>query len=249
MKLVNLKELIRFNWQNLNRFLESKERYGKPWHGRCWLYFPQNKTINFEWNFLSRFCHSYIEFGPCGEYDLMISAAAPPISFWLSFDGFVPYKFWKDLNYNKKIGFSIHDWTMFVSILENDGCWNKEDPWWQSFSVDLSPIDLLFGKPKYHSEVLKESVVDIPMPEKSYKAKIKLCLDSWRRKGFSFLNVELYRAHIDMIEPIPKPGKGTTSYNCGEDALHGLTCQVDSIEAGIAEVVKSVLIDRRRYPL
>ena len=52
-----------------------------------------------------------------------------------------------------------------------------------------------------------------------------------------------------MKEPIPNPGKGTCSYNCGEDALHSLTCNVNTIEDGIGEVMKSVNKCRMAYPL
>jgi hypothetical protein len=113
----------------------------------------------------------------------------------------------------------------------------------------LNPATILFGETEYVSEVLEDKEIEIPMPEGTYRAKIKLCADSWIRPRFRTLKETILRAHIDMIDPISKPGKGTQSYNCGTDALYGMTCPADSCEDAIGEVVKSVLRDRRRYPL
>lgn len=213
----------------------------KLWYVRWFVHFSGNKSAHLEWNFKSKFCGAYIEMESWGDDELKFHLAFPPFAVWFGLNGFVP-KFILNKVKHRKIGWSIHDWTLWVSLWENPDKYPK-------FNINLDPRLLLFGDLQYNSKLLKEEIVDVPMPEKSYKMKVKLCEDTWIYKRIKICKHKIMRAHCDLIEPIPFPGKGTMSYNCGENALHGLTTQASSIEEAINKVIESVLDKRERYPL
>lgn len=52
---------------------------------------------------------------------------------------------------------------------------------------------------------------------------------------------------VDEGEQIPVPGKGTSEYNCGEDAVFGFTCPADSLADATFRLANSVLETRKRY--
>lgn len=250
-KILNfLKEKYEFHWQNLNDLPGHKNRQGHPfWAVRCSFHLKNDKQIGLEWNCKSSFCGSYISFSDWGEDDCKLHFAIPPASLWLTFEGFLPKSFLKK-THDKKIGWSIHTWKLWISLWENKMSWSSKDPKWWSFNFQLDPRIILFGDTTYDSEVLKEEEVEVPMPEKTYKMKVKLCEDKWSYEKLpSWFGQKVLKAHCDLIEPIPHPGKGTTDYNCGYDALHYIIMPATSIDDAIGKVVTNVLDKRRRYPL
>jgi hypothetical protein len=51
--------------------------------------------------------------------------------------------------------------------------------------------------------------------------------------------------NIDNDEPIPLPGKGTTSYNCGDDASYSISMVYrGSLEATAKEYAEGIVRDR-----
>ena len=61
------------------------------------------------------------------------------------------------------------------------------------------------------------------------------------------LTERVVRAEITPDTPIPHPGKGENSWDCGEDAIHSLTCQASTTHDAVGEIVKAVLRSRYRY--
>jgi hypothetical protein len=55
------------------------------------------------------------------------------------------------------------------------------------------------------------------------------------------------RAKITPDTPIPFPGKGENSWDCGEDATHSMTCNATNEQEAVAKLVASVLNDRYRH--
>jgi hypothetical protein len=52
---------------------------------------------------------------------------------------------------------------------------------------------------------------------------------------------------LDMKrDPVPFPGKGENSWDCGEDASYGFGCAAETLEEGIGKFVASKLRDRGR---
>ena len=145
----------------------------------------------------------------------------------------------------REITLSVHDWKAWFSIWKKEHEWSSSDPWWMSFNFSLNPLDL-FGSQNYDSQLVEAREVDVPMPEGTYKGTVELRADTWKRPHLPW-GKTILRTHIDMQEPIPHPGKGTTSYNCGDDATHGMCCTARTVEEGIGTLVASVLRNRKRY--
>jgi len=238
---------------------KPNDRYGSIFkRGKFSVYFDPNNNwgFSFSWDFWANFCHAYVEFDG-DETPVISSIAFPPVSFWLSLK-FPTWK-WKGWRYfcrnhawprytyceSRKFGFSIHHGTLWWSLWENKCSWSRSDPDWQSFRINFP--DLLLGRWKYSEETISEEDVEIPMPEKNYPATLKMFESTWKRP--LWFPKRLVRAKVEIPEGIPHPGKGTASWNCGEDATYGLTCKAKTPEEAIAAVVESVLGCRRRYPL
>lgn len=83
------------------------------------------------------------------------------------------------------------------------------------------------------------------MPEGCYPATVKIEERTWKRpRWFRKTRVDAY---VDIPDGIPHEGKGTASWNCGEDGLFGCGCEGDSIEKAVGHTVATVLDYRRRY--
>jgi len=205
------------------------------------------KSLGFEWCLKSKSCGMGIEFSLYGDRDINFYFALLPFAFYFNIDGFIPK--WSEYVEDKEIGWSIHDWTLWVDLWANKNSWSSTDPKWWSFNININPKTLILGEVVYSSELLNEKEVNVPMPEKSYKMNVKLTEDSWTHKRIPLFTKKILRAECDLKEGIPFPGKGTASYNCGEDALYGYSCKASTFEEAIGEVVTTVLTNRRRYPL
>jgi hypothetical protein len=147
----------------------------------------------------------------------------------------------------RNVGFSVHNWTLWVSLWAKAGTWSSSDPKWWSFNVSLNPMELLFGSTKYNvGTTIKDVTVDFPLPEGSYKGRVKLQANEWKRPRWPWPNI-IVRAHVDMEEPIPYTGKGENSWDCGDDYLHGSCFPCRTVEEAVGNVVGTVLDYRQRY--
>ena len=59
------------------------------------------------------------------------------------------------------------------------------------------------------------------MPEGSYRGRIKTKKVRWNRRWWN--GPWHYSAEIEVANGIPHPGKGSTSYNCSEDATYSMS--------------------------
>ena len=57
------------------------------------------------------------------------------------------------------------------------------------------------------------------------------------------------RIELEIEEGVPVPGKGTESYNCGEDCTYILSIPGDDEREVVNRFVKDVLYRREKYPL
>lgn len=240
-----LKKLIseKFHWQNLNDLPNGK--VGQPIYGRCWYRIIDEITLRFEWNLKAHFCHIYINFNK-GDDAISTSFALPPVAFWFSVENTylnkMFSKLFKDCYYGREFGIRIIEWIVFWNIFSSDWGWSSDIPKWKDGSINI--LDLLFGKQKYSTETISEKEIEVPMLEKNYKAKIKMFESTWKRPRW--FAEKLLRAEIDMIEPIPEPGKGTCDYNCGDDATFGITVPAKTPEEAVGKLVESVLESRMK---
>ena len=109
-------------------------------------------------------------------------------------------------------------------------------------------LDVFLGRAKYSAVELEKVETSIPMPERSYPCTVTMQRAEWRRPRWPFVR-RVLRAEVEIPGGVPHPGKGTESYNCGDDGLYGLTAPAQSVEDAIGMCVANVLDKRRRYPL
>ena len=248
---------VRFHSQNMN-----KSETGFPVHGRCWLYTGQ-KTTRVEWSLWSHFCSAGLSTDP-HDRATSLHASVPPISLWVNIPinshKLIKNKFWKRWN-NKydgyensheytsfsvfEFGFRMEDKAIYWESLKFDWGWSSKMPKWMSGS--FNPVDFVLGKTKYESKKLATHEVAIPMPEGSYPATITMDYTTWKRPRSPFYTKKGYYADIKMKKPIPHQGKGESDYDCGGDALHGLSREAKTVEEAIAATVKCALESRRKY--
>lgn len=238
-------------------------------HGRWWLHLRhpkgRDRSIGVEWLFggkswLGPGIEVHLSDGG-GDSDITFMLCGLGCFFHVGLEGVLGKRFREALGLYKPpkpgekyghwqsrdIGIRVHDGTCWVDIWGKHGSWSKQDPKWQRFNFSVDPRDL-FGKRTYESKVLEKVQVDIPLPEGTYPATMEIRLDSWGRSRWQGwpLRQEILRAHVDMLKPIPYPGKGENSWDCGEDGLHGSTLPARTVEEAIGKIVSSVLKTRTR---
>jgi hypothetical protein len=167
-----------------------------------------------------------------------LHVALPPFSFWLALP------LWS-VREDREVDVSIHNATIWWSIWRDPmGEWSRKVPRWRE--GNWCPVDTFLGRHKYTSHELSTRSVVIPMPEGSYLATVKLTRDVWKRPRWPFAR-EVFRATIDVPTGIPHEGKGENAWDCGKDALYGLTCRAATVDQAIARTVERVLASRRKY--
>ena len=173
-------------------------------------------------------------------------------------------RFWKILNLDREsrqrssdrdvqtfggerdISLRIFDGAIWWNLWSMSGCGRHDDPWWRRGNFD--PVDFALGCQRYHETVLDEAEVDIPMPEGTYRWRVKLLERTWKRPRWPWVERRAgFKADCIEGEHIPHPGKGENSYDCGSDATFGMSGPGETFEAAIAGVVETVLRSRRRY--
>jgi hypothetical protein len=263
---------MRFHWSNEND--KPGGRHGSPLrHGRAWLTLfnsrePQTReqeqrikyrpgiNINWEW-VLGKFALS-ASFGFCKSEDrgvsfsfaipflltLYVTLAGGPFA-WLAI-AVLPKKWNFDTGENRTIGFYIHDWAIWWTVWRDRmASWSRAIPRWRQGS--WHPLDTFLGLSKYSERPFYEGEIVVPMPERSYRGKIVLSEDSWKRPRWPFAQ-RLVRAKVDMLdgEQIPEPGKGENSYDCGEDAMYGWGGPCKSVSEAVGKIVESVTRTRSK---
>lgn len=232
---------MRFNYQDLNELTPKK--YLK--HGRCWL-----GPFRAEWAIPSRTFMLKFELGTHDEA-FQFSLGCGLFTLYLAYDNYKLSNFIQHKTKRKKakygngrvIGVAIHDGSIWIDLWNDPMEWSSEDPKWWTTTIHV--IDILLGKPKYSRRVLESRDVDIPMPERSYKAKAQLCLDSWSRSRWFSKSIKTI--NVDLEEPIPFQGKGENSWDCGVDGTSSYSGPAKSIPDGVGNLVGSVLSTRIRY--
>lgn len=250
---------MRFQWQNLTKEDRADKR-GLPWHGRAWFDFAEDNEMapcfRVEWLLGETRLGARIAFKPHDDDTIGAHIGVPLASLFFSMTAKhkrLVYRAVKwlaggptDINEkygSREIAISFHDGTLYWDLWTDPDGWTNKRPRWRDGHVNF--VDLLFGKTDYVSHVVARDVIVVPMPEGKYTGDCTLTEDVWTRPRGVARRVR--RAHIDMKEPIPFPGKGENSWDCGDDALHGLTTEARTFGDAIGAVVRDVMNSRFRH--
>lgn len=232
---------MRFHWQNLNEKKGGKTgsilRHGRAWLGLGRYYRP---TLRWEWRIPTTHFHLGVSFGEPYENTVQFTLACGLFALWVTFEG----RGWSWLPTDRRCELSFHDKALWIHPWSRTWEWNRNDSWWVR-GLTIHFDDLLLGRHKHASRTLSTHDVLIPMPEGCYPATVKIEEHTWKRpRWFRKTRVD---AWVDISTGIPHEGKGTASWNCGEDGLWGCGCTGASVEKAIGHVVATVLEYRRRY--
>lgn len=131
-------------------------------------------------------------------------------------------------------------WSFFHPTYE----WTSGTPWWRHHCFHVS--DWVLGRSKYSTVTLERREVAVPLPEGSYPATARLELSSWKRR---FSTLRQFSVVVDLPDdrPVPVPGKGENSWDCGDDAIYSWSGRARTIEEGVGRLVTQVLSTRVRY--
>lgn len=236
---------IWWHWQNLNK--ESK----KPWwqHSRAWLHWGQ-QTIGLEWSLFTPRCRFTIEFADRAqrERNLLIGIGLPFLfDLFLSVDYLPLVERLPGVRYEgniensqREIGVRFFDGGVWLSLWHEDHGWGPRRMWvWR-------PMDWLLGPKIYTKEVVETGLLTLHMPEGYYDATYTLYNAYWKRPRWPWPK-HVLRGEIEVEDGVPVPGKGTTAYNIGEDAIYSLTTKARSVSELVGEFVKSVTETRIKY--
>lgn len=146
---------------------------------------------------------------------------------------------------SRRTEITIHNSTVWWHVWCDDDGWVSGRPKWRD--SNFAPLDFFFGR-QQHRVVSEEPArtVDVPMPEKSYRATITMQIEEWARPRLALFAKRIKRAHIEVPGGIPMPGKGENSYDCGDDATFGMTVPAFGVGDAVGKLVGSVLHDRHR---
>lgn len=179
-----------------------------------------------------------------------------PLIGWLSFSfAILPFKLNQYLDSHmmgRHTGFSItRDWIELEFHKRSFAGWTKGKRWnegWDYHFYYNRPLDWFFGRITFTEPAqLSHDTVQIALPDGPYILDIKK-MERFRYRPRLYKNGK-YDTWFEITpsRPAPVPGKGTQSYNCGEDAYYSFNSGGDNVEDAVAHFVKSVLRTRRRY--
>lgn len=227
-----------FHSQNLNEDRHGRPK-GLPYEGRCWLNTPRGE-FKFAWHLWNKALRFSVQ-SDADSGGVQLGWALPPASFWFT----APVPFRKpDYEHTNYLSLSVHDSSLWWQFGGNSfGDWSRDTPKWKHGNFNFG--DFFLGDVKYTEGSPEIQKVKIPMPEGAYDATVTLREDRWERPRWKTLR--LRRASVDVPLGIPFPGKGENSWDCGEDAVFGLSCCADTVEEAIGKQVETVLRNRRRY--
>lgn len=241
---------MHIHWINENR-ISDKIVGSIFWAGRGWLYLNdeggyKQKQIGIEWYFGSRAHHTTLEVRTdfVMDRELHFSIGLYGLfCFFLSL-AFPGFPSWNHEHGDRQIGVRFFDGALWLDLWRNDDNWRSND--WRTRPIVIRPVDILFGRMKHSDQKLSDHEATVSLPDGQYPVKIEMTLVKLKRPRWPFAT-HFKRARIELLKPIPIPGKGENSWDIDDDAIMSMTCNVETVEQAIAKVVESALRDRRRY--
>ncbi len=235
----------RFWWHGQN----LKEDSPKAWlHGRGWLHDRRSRfVLGISWLFPSHFTHAYIEMGDI-EHQITVALACPLFALWAHVEGVQWLRRWYLSSglygYERKIGVSVHNWSLWWELWANPYGGNRRLPKWRDGSFDIPRFFL--GKNKYTKVDGAPTPATVSMPEGEYAVTVTFFEQTWKRPRWPWPR-QSKGADVDIEGGIPVPGKGENSWDCDEDAFLSIGTSAQNVEEALADVTRRVLERRERY--
>ena len=204
--------------------------------GRAWVYVHDRwertvQTFHWEWHFGRKARHTGLEMtlnavdgdngirwmiGLWKLFCLFFTIERVPK--WLR-----PYRIterWGKLSVERCVGVRVFGGAVWIDLWNNPNEGSSTDPWW--WQTVIHPLDILLGRERSSKRILNDGSCAVPMPERDYAAKATLYEITRKRPRWPWVKA-YQRVEIETDEPIPLPGKGTTEYNCGDDASYSVS--------------------------
>ncbi len=233
MWLKNKLEQIQF-------FKIKEDKY--PLEGRLIFYLSDKLDLKFSWNAWSNFTHLKFNIDST-ESDVGFSLACSPISFWFSIGGQWIWKLLKSCQ-DREFSLSYHHQAIWWNLGTNPNDWSNQIPRWRNGSFHLD--DFILGPSKFSKQKFGEPVgITLYFSEGSYRGTCQLESVTWKRPRW--FKHQSQQASIEMQEPVPIPGKGENSWNCGQEAVHGTMLEASSVSEAIGKFTTSILQSREKY--
>ena len=149
---------------------------------------------------------------------------------------------------SREISLCIHSWALWWTFWMNDNEWRSTDSRWRRGTFHFD--DALLGQNRYLHEKLGDAAKGhVTMLEGDYPVVLRRERQTWWRPRWPWWPFrtmhELWDVRCDV--GIPFPGKGTMSYNCGEDGLYGTAFAVETPEEACAKFHDCVVGYRKKY--
>lgn len=249
-------------WKEGRCWLDNSQEYEDD-QGK-YHYRRETWTARAEWGVGRKSCRLALEFGT-GDADrgITFSFAVPLLfSIWLELDS--PWsgsvcRRWLPTRVSRVCGeevtfydprvisLRVFDWAIWWDLWMHPDEWKANEPWYRR--ENFRPIDFLFGRLDYSKEDISSGTALVPMPEGCYEATYKIEYCEWTRKRWPWFPLKKTRLCADIKVPggIPVPGKGENSWDCGDNAVFGLSCSAQNRWEVIGQLVTSVMRSRIRY--
>jgi hypothetical protein len=217
--------------------LKREDRTRHWYNVRGWINRPDYEGLRFSWQACGdpRLAGG-IKFAVGGEREVYGHLELFGFSFYWGFEGL-------NLQFDdeRELYVRFHDGLLAWTVWKSPHGRSRADGWRnETWNVD----DFIRGRRQYTSELVERRDVKIPMPEGSYPAVVELRRDTWSRARWP--SETIVRAHIEIPNGVPMPGKGENSWDCDDDATFAMTTPARTVEDGVAAVVGGVLRDRWR---
>lgn len=246
---------MRFNTQNLNDDHGNAPMPGSLFsHGRCWWNLTEQLECRAEWKCWDWSSSFGVSLDLADGEDAVIgwSVRCGLFALYMNIDHFTAHNWLSHLikrpteryGNGREIGISWFMGRLSVKLWADPMDWHSTDPKWWAFSIE--PRTLVLGHPRYARSTYDTKCVEIPMPEAIYPARVDFEESVWTFPRWPWPTRRL-GCTITPDTPIPCPGKGENSWDCGEDAIHSLSCSATTTHDAVGEIVKSVMRDRHRY--
>jgi hypothetical protein len=245
----------------------ARERQHYLYHKRGWC---RSERFPWRWSICvgRRIDGNWFNFGLTlgGEdsHEVQLSVGMLGARVWLTFEKLLPERWavgwytrdgvknprWFEDSQGREWGVYLHENHLVLSLGACHAGWSTDGSYGWKWSAFID--EKIFGRRDYAQTLPREfKNQEIWFPEGRYHLDITLSEDTWKYRRWPWwpLTRVVPRAHIGVVEKtgIPVPGKGENSWDCGDDATHGLTCKAASLHEAIEAVRNCVNHTRRRH--